>query len=137
MVCHFVIKIALLRAMFRGDGGGRLIARQESTFVTIRGSGFQKETSQTKAMLAQKQAEEAIVSNLAVERENESKEEEKHEDHSVFSVKNILWHGGSTWDARFSCASNQMCMCVSYTQIHSYTRTFVNTHFIPSTPFDC
>ncbi|GFY83747.1 like AUXIN RESISTANT 1 [Actinidia rufa] len=60
-------------------------------------------------MLAQKQAEEAIVSNLDVERENESKEQEKHEeDHSVFSVKNLLWHGGSAWDAWFSCASNQV-----------------------------
>ncbi|GFY82337.1 like AUXIN RESISTANT 1 [Actinidia rufa] len=59
-------------------------------------------------MLAQKQAEEAMVSNFAAERENESKEEKHEEDHSVFSVKNLLWHGGSAWDAWFSCASNQV-----------------------------
>ncbi|CAH2056690.1 unnamed protein product [Thlaspi arvense] len=59
-------------------------------------------------MLPQKQAEEAIVSNLT-EMENEGKSEEKHkEDESIFSVKSLLWHGGSAWDAWFSCASNQV-----------------------------
>lgn len=58
-------------------------------------------------MLPQKQAEEAIVSNFS-ETEHEGKEEDKEEEHSMFSVKSILWHGGSTWDAWFSCASNQV-----------------------------
>lgn len=57
-------------------------------------------------MLPQKQAEEAIVPNLN-ETEHEGKEEDK-ESQSIFSVKNILWHGGSAWDAWFSCASNQV-----------------------------
>ncbi|KAK2995264.1 hypothetical protein RJ640_018371 [Escallonia rubra] len=59
-------------------------------------------------MLPQKQAEEAIVSNFS-EAEHEGKEEGKEEeDKSFFSVKSILWHGGSVWDAWFSCASNQV-----------------------------
>ncbi|KAK4396135.1 Auxin transporter-like protein 2 [Sesamum angolense] len=60
-------------------------------------------------MLAQKQAEEAIVSNFnETEHDGGGKEEEKVEEHSMFSVKSMLWHGGSAWDAWFSCASNQV-----------------------------
>ncbi|WVZ16665.1 hypothetical protein V8G54_009647 [Vigna mungo] len=61
-------------------------------------------------MLSQKQAEEAIVTNLN-ETEHEvgsTREEEREQDHSMFSLKSILWHGGSVWDAWFSCASNQV-----------------------------
>lgn len=54
-------------------------------------------------MLPQKQAEEAIVPNL-----NETEHEEEKESQAIFSVKNIFWHGGSAWDAWFSCASNQV-----------------------------
>lgn len=59
-------------------------------------------------MLPQKQAEEAIVSNFSETEHEGGKEEEKEEEHSMFSVKSILWHGGSAWDAWFSCASNQV-----------------------------
>ncbi|GKV05993.1 hypothetical protein SLEP1_g17936 [Rubroshorea leprosula] len=60
-------------------------------------------------MLPQKQAEEAIVSNFS-ETEHEPKEdaEKGEENQSMFSVKSLLWHGGSAWDAWFSCASNQV-----------------------------
>jgi len=60
-------------------------------------------------MLPQKQAEEAIVSsfNETDQQEGVIGREEENEDHS-FSIKNILWHGGSVWDAWFSCASNQV-----------------------------
>ena len=60
-------------------------------------------------MLPQKQAEEAIVSNFS-ETEHEAREEDKEteEQHSMFSLKSALWHGGSAWDAWFSCASNQV-----------------------------
>lgn len=59
-------------------------------------------------MLGQKQAEEAIVSNFS-ETENETKDEAKEDqDHSGFSIKSFFWHGGSVWDAWFSCASNQV-----------------------------
>lgn len=60
-------------------------------------------------MLSQKQAEEAIVPNFS-ETENESatREEEREPDHSMLSFKSFLWHGGSVWDAWFSCASNQV-----------------------------
>ena len=57
-------------------------------------------------MLPQKQAEEAIVSNLN-ETEHEGKEE-SNDSQAMFGVKNLLWHGGSSWDAWFSCASNQV-----------------------------
>ncbi|XP_004302648.1 PREDICTED: auxin transporter-like protein 2 [Fragaria vesca subsp. vesca] len=64
-------------------------------------------------MLPQKQAEEAIVSNSSDGADHEAKElgaEENKEDEnsSFFNVKNFLWHGGSVWDAWFSCASNQV-----------------------------
>lgn len=63
-------------------------------------------------MLPQKQAEEAIVSNFNdAEHDGVGSKEgfgEKEEDESMFSMKNFLWHGGSAWDAWFSCASNQV-----------------------------
>lgn len=64
-------------------------------------------------MLPQKQAEEAIVSNFSTEADghHEPKEEgreEEEENQSMLSVKSFLWHGGSAWDAWFSCASNQV-----------------------------
>jgi auxin influx carrier (AUX1 LAX family) len=60
-------------------------------------------------MLAQKQAEEAIVSNFnETEQHHEGKAEGTEDDHSMLGVKNLLWHGGSAWDAWFSCASNQV-----------------------------
>lgn len=59
-------------------------------------------------MLPQKQAEEAIVSNFN-DAEGQGKEEQmKEDDQSGFNVRNLLWHGGSAWDAWFSCASNQV-----------------------------
>ncbi|KAK6120278.1 hypothetical protein DH2020_045969 [Rehmannia glutinosa] len=64
-------------------------------------------------MLTQKQAEEAIVSNFS-ETEHDGgggggkEEETAEEDQTIFSVKSMLWHGGSAWDAWFSCASNQV-----------------------------
>ncbi|KAM1801555.1 hypothetical protein ACFX11_033145 [Malus domestica] len=58
-------------------------------------------------MLAQKQAEEAIVSNDH-EGKEEHLQENDEENTSMFNVKNFLWHGGSVWDAWFSCASNQV-----------------------------
>nr|DAD32180.1 TPA_asm: hypothetical protein HUJ06_011031 [Nelumbo nucifera] len=57
-------------------------------------------------MLPHKQAEEAIISNFN-ETEHEGKEEEKT-DQSMFSVKSLLWHGSSVYNAWFSCASNQV-----------------------------
>jgi len=62
-------------------------------------------------MLPQKQAEEAIVASLN-ETESEvggvREEEKESQEHSMFSFKSLLWHGGSVWDAWFSCASNQV-----------------------------
>lgn len=64
-------------------------------------------------MLPQKQAEEAIVSNFSeTEHEGggkeEGREDEQQQQHSMLSMKSFLWHGGSAWDAWFSCASNQV-----------------------------
>ena len=61
-------------------------------------------------MLGQKQAEEAIVPSFNETEHDGGKElegKEAEEDHS-FSIQNFLWHGGSSWDAWFSCASNQV-----------------------------
>ncbi|OIW01199.1 hypothetical protein TanjilG_10360 [Lupinus angustifolius] len=64
-------------------------------------------------MMGQNQSEEAIVSTNFNETENEGSvggrmELEKEQDQSMFNVKSFLWHGGSVWDAWFSCASNQV-----------------------------
>lgn len=59
-------------------------------------------------MLPQKQAEEAIVSSYN-ETDQDGKEEEREEHPSGgFNMKSVLWHGGSVYDAWFSCASNQV-----------------------------
>jgi len=60
-------------------------------------------------MLSQNQAEEAIVTNInETEQEGGSSLEDIAEDQSMFNFKSFLWHGGSVWDAWFSCASNQV-----------------------------
>ena len=82
-------------------------------------------------MLPQKQAEEAIVPNFN-ETEHEGKEEERDEEHSMLSVKNILWHGGSAWDAWFSCASNQVIQLNPQIKIHYQTLSVLNFVFCVS-----
>ncbi|RWV89767.1 hypothetical protein GW17_00048073 [Ensete ventricosum] len=67
-------------------------------------------------MLPQKQAEEAIVSrsNSTLKDELEQDVDGKGEDEETahgFNMKSFLWHGGSAWDAWFSCASNQVLPC--------------------------
>lgn len=61
-------------------------------------------------MLSQKQAEEAMVSSFtdAGQRDRVEEEEKEQTDDSKFGLKNLLWHGGSAYDAWFSCASNQV-----------------------------
>lgn len=59
-------------------------------------------------MLPQKQGEETMMSSLNQTIERDEREEEKEEDTSGFSLKSLLWHGGSVYDAWFSCASNQV-----------------------------
>ncbi|KAK4433260.1 Auxin transporter-like protein 2 [Sesamum alatum] len=58
-------------------------------------------------MVPQKQAEEAIVPGNM--NENDHQVEEEAEDiHPRLSFKSLVWHGGSVYDAWFSCASNQV-----------------------------
>ncbi|KAM1340689.1 hypothetical protein ACFX2H_039047 [Malus domestica] len=57
-------------------------------------------------MTAQKQSEEAITFNQTVDREEEK--EHAADDNSGFNLRSFLWHGGSVYDAWFSCASNQV-----------------------------
>ncbi|KAK1352534.1 auxin transporter-like protein 2 [Heracleum sosnowskyi] len=47
---------------------------------------------------------------LLNETEHEANREESKEveDTSALNLKSFLWHGGSAWDAWFSCASNQV-----------------------------
>ncbi|KAK1369972.1 hypothetical protein POM88_036064 [Heracleum sosnowskyi] len=58
-------------------------------------------------MLGNKQVEEAIVAN-ETEHEANREESKEVEDTSALNLKSFLWHGGSAWDAWFSCASNQV-----------------------------
>ena len=56
-------------------------------------------------MVPQKQAEAAMVMS---ETEQDDQREEERVDQSILGFKNLLWHGGSVYDAWFSCASNQL-----------------------------
>ncbi|RWW75072.1 hypothetical protein BHE74_00016928 [Ensete ventricosum] len=65
-------------------------------------------------MPPQTQTEEAAIVasgiaafNSEMEQGGGGKEAEGGRD-SAFTMKSILWHGGSAWDAWFSCASNQV-----------------------------
>ncbi|EAY98240.1 hypothetical protein OsI_20150 [Oryza sativa Indica Group] len=53
------------------------------------------------------QAEEAIVADAGKE-EAEVRAAMGVEQDGKFSMTSLLWHGGSVWDAWFSCASNQV-----------------------------
>lgn len=59
-------------------------------------------------MLPQKQAEEAIVNQSIIDHEDRDEEIPDHVKQTGFSLSNFLWHGGSVYDAWFSCASNQV-----------------------------
>lgn len=63
-------------------------------------------------MVPQKQAEEAIISGNMNENDHhdDQREEEPEDIHSRLSFKRLLWHGGSVYDAWFSCASNQVIL---------------------------
>ncbi|KAI7756058.1 hypothetical protein M8C21_019787, partial [Ambrosia artemisiifolia] len=53
--------------------------------------------------------EESIVASSNMNESGRQKDgDAESEDHSVFNMKNALWHGGSAWDAWFSCSSNQV-----------------------------
>ncbi|KAH9613089.1 hypothetical protein KSS87_001477 [Heliosperma pusillum] len=61
--------------------------------------------------MSEKLGEEAIVSNFSENDNNNNNGGDANiedDDHTIFSVKNALWHGGSVWDAWFSCSSNQV-----------------------------
>lgn len=65
-------------------------------------------------MLSQKQTEEELVTSFNENDQHEEKGEEIKEDHSKFGLKSLLWHGGSVYDAWFSCASNQVLLTLLY-----------------------
>jgi hypothetical protein len=60
-------------------------------------------------MVTQKQAEEAIVANYG-EMEVEGRDTQDTSDGNSMkgAIKSFFWHGGSVYDAWFSCASNQV-----------------------------
>ncbi|KAK3017238.1 hypothetical protein RJ639_005526, partial [Escallonia herrerae] len=60
-----------------------------------------------KEMVPKKQAEEAMVTGGLNETEQDEREGERV-DQSMSGFKSLLWHGGSVYDAWFSCASNQV-----------------------------
>lgn len=59
---------------------------------------------------AKQSTEEAMVSsfNQTMEQEEFREEQREGEDESLVGFKSLLWHGGSVYDAWFSCASNQV-----------------------------
>lgn len=61
--------------------------------------------------MPQKYAEEAALAADGIttfDTESGGAEEEDADPSAGFSLKSLLWHGGSAWDAWFSCASNQV-----------------------------
>lgn len=65
------------------------------------------------------EGEEAIVTGPSLSetehegggrREEAEEEGLRNQESSMFSFKSFLWHGGSVWDAWFSCASNQVSL---------------------------
>jgi auxin influx carrier (AUX1 LAX family) len=70
-------------------------------------------------MFPGEQAEDAIVA-IPNGKEGEARggamgveggvgDQDQEEQHGgKFTMKSLLWHGGSVWDAWFSCASNQV-----------------------------
>lgn len=75
-------------------------------------------------MLPQKQAEEAIVNQSS---DHDDREEEIPDHHQTgFSLSNFLWHGGSVYDAWFSCASNQVS---NFTKNPTHSFCFFECHF--------
>lgn len=75
-------------------------------------------------MLPQKQGEEAMMSSLTQTIEHEEGEEVKG-DTKQLSLKNFLWHGGSAYDAWFSCASNQVTIWVKKLSVSLYEMKFL------------
>jgi hypothetical protein len=79
-------------------------------------------------MFPGEQAEDAIVADVANPngKEGETRggtmgveggvgDREQEDQHGgKFTMKSLLWHGGSVWDAWFSCASNQVNNIPSY-----------------------
>lgn len=60
-----------------------------------------------------KQAEEAIVTSRSETElgsivKGDDEESSIQDDQARFNMKTLLWHGGSVYDAWFSCASNQV-----------------------------
>lgn len=60
---------------------------------------------------AKQSTEESIVSSFNQTMEQEEcrdEQREEEEDESLVGFKSFFWHGGSVYDAWFSCASNQV-----------------------------
>ena len=94
-------------------------------------------------MVSEKHGEEAIVSNFD---ENESQSNmqidgnSKEDDHAMFSMKSFFWHGGSVWDAWFSCASNQvspLCFIKKIVKIKLFTRQSIKKLIQLKVKADC
>lgn len=66
-----------------------------------------------------KAAEPVLVANY-VEMESEGKQKDMKSKFSKF-----LWHGGSVYDAWFSCASNQVTHIYTYMYIYTYPLAFL------------
>lgn len=62
-------------------------------------------------MVPGEQAEDAIVADVANGKDGEVRAmgvDAGQQRDGKLTMKSLLWHGGSVWDAWFSCASNQV-----------------------------
>jgi hypothetical protein len=69
--------------------------------------------------MAREQADEAIVADGKEDEVGVMGVDGGDENHGSggFSMKSFLWHGGSVWDAWFSCASNQVVQHSAVTRL--------------------
>ena len=79
-----------------------------------------KHSTSTREMASDKEAEPVIIGNY-VEMETEGKPQDMKSKLSKF-----LWHGGSVYDAWFSCASNQVLL---YLTLLLYIHKFISSSF--------
>ncbi|THU67992.1 hypothetical protein C4D60_Mb05t30550 [Musa balbisiana] len=111
--CRYARPIIPVYSVFKESACIDQLTRNQYILTTL---GFILCSSREKRsrMPQQTQAEEAAIAGSGITTSNNEteqgggKEEEDDETASVFSVKSLLWHGGSAWDAWFSCASNQV-----------------------------
>nr|KAJ0189394.1 hypothetical protein LSAT_V11C800396810 [Lactuca sativa] len=98
-------------------------ARRSNVTESHHNPGHQRDFAQislTTGKTSVNQAEGAIVpGEMKGSNEQEQGEGQVGVDQSVSVVKNFLWHGGSAYNGRFSCVSNQVAQVLLNSHTHS------------------